>query len=427
MQRDYCNIYERTTPPENLGLASVIVALIIFVPYLFGLPFRLDQVFLPVLLIWLMFTKRFSKGMLFNFLLLLLPFVYVLSLTLFYLASSKGFFDLMFSLKFTQDYLKIPMYFGLGYFVFSKSPSRERLQSIIKIMILLVFLANIVLFVLRVLDHPLVDFLFVDKQLYKAPPLLFGMPRYPGILGAPYSAGVFSIVMGLLVLIFEIDIGWMIVALIIGVLSASKAFLFGLPFLLITSAIKRASHRTNGKKTINNRERWWGGVLALVSIIIGVYFWDKIVEGISYTTFVAITNPLANRGRNFVAERFLFLLKNYPIGRGFVIDPDMPNANALWVWDNLYVPDLQLIGIFGSLIRYLGIFYVFLTTSKRIFGSSILCIVYVYLLVAGIGGPSFALERTGDLIWIFLGGLFKLGEVSFVRLGVKEKILVLHH
>ncbi len=387
---------------KTIGIFLLIS--ILLMPYLFSLQFRVDQLLIPIVVIYcLVFYKIEEKFLYLSSLLLVFSFVLPLFSTIINLnkLSFVGTYDLI---RESQNILKPFIYFLFGYFLFKFFKLEEKdIHQFFKFMIVISFIFSFGSFLVHFIVGTPINF-FNDflVNYYHLLPTVSAMYRYPGLFMAPARAGVSFVFFSFLCIVFKYPYKYLILVIITGILSNTKVFWFSLPFLLIIFILNNKNPKNLFQFLL---------VIILVFILFNFLFEDTLNKMFEFIFRVIQTDPLAGRDENFVAANIKDLLNNYPVfGVGFTKTKLMDHTISYGLWDSLFFYELAfggLLGLISKTIIFFLIFYIPFKKEKINIQISVI-ILFINILSAGLGTNSFYQERTGDMIFTFFGFYYAL-------------------
>jgi len=396
---------------KNFGIFLLVS--IFLMPYLFSIPYRIDQILIPVTVIYcLIFYKIEERFLYLSLLLLVFSFVLPLFSTLINLKTLSfiGVYDMI---KETQNILKPFIYLLFGYFLVRYFRLGESdLHKILKLLIVITFIVSFSTFFMHVStgssENFLNDFMV---QYYHLHSNASNMLRYPGLLMQPASAGTYFIFFSFLCIVFNYPYEYLILVVMTGILSNTKVFWFSLPFFFIIVIL----NSKNPKKIF----QFLLGLI-VVLIVFNFLFGENLTKSFEFVFGVIKADPLGGRGENFVAANINDLLNNYPIfGVGFTKTKLMYQSISYGTWDSLFFYELAfggLIGLITKTIIFFLIFYVPFKEEKFNIRLSV-TILLINILLAGLGTTSFYQERIGDIMFVFFGFYYaiKFEQKSFTK------------
>jgi len=377
----------------------LLLASIFFMPYLFSLPYRLDQILIPLVVIYcLVFYKIEEKFLYLSLLLLIFSFVLPLFSTMINLnkLSFIGVFDLI---RESQNILKPFIYLIFGYFLFKYFKIEEEdIHRFCKVVIVLSFIFSFGSFFVHIVVGTSKNFFnnFM-VEYYHLHSGVSVMSRYPGIFMQPATAGIYFVFFSFLALVFKYPYKYLILVIITAILSNTKVFWLSLPFFFIIFVL----NSKNPKKIF----QFLLGLI-VVLIVFNFLFGENIIKIFDYIFQVIKTDPLAGRGENFVAVNINDLLNNYPIfGVGFTKTKLMDQSVSYGTWDSLFFYELAFGGLIGFISKTIVFFLIFYGPfkEKKFYIRLSVIVLFINLFTAGVGINSFYQERIGDFIFVFFG------------------------
>jgi len=387
---------------KTIGIFLLIS--IFFMPYLLSLPYRLDQILIPLVVICCLIFYKIEKRLLYLSLLLLL-FCFVLPLFSTIINLNKLSFVSTYDLiRESQNILKPFIYLLFGYFLFKFFKLEEKdIHQFFKFSIVISFIFSfgsfLVQFIVGTPRNFFNDFLV---NYYLLLPAVSSMYRFPGIFTQPATAGIYFVFFSFLSLVFKYPYKYLILVIITAILSNTKVFWFSLPFFFIIFIL-------NSK----NPKKIFQFLLALIVVLIvfSFLFGENLTKIFDYIFQVIKTDPLAGRGENVVAVNINDLLNNYPVfGVGFTKTKLMDHTISYGIWDSLFFYELAFggfLGLISKTIIFFLIFYIPFKKEKINIQVSVI-ILFINLFTAGVGINSFYQERIGDFIFTFFGFYYAL-------------------
>lgn len=373
-------------------------------PYLFSLPYRLDQILIPLVVIYcLVFYKVKEEFLYLSLLLLVFSFVLPLFSTIINLnkLSFIGVFDLI---RESQNILKPFIYLIFGYFLFKYFKIEEEdIHRFCKVVIVLSFIFSFGSFLVHfIVGTPMNFFNDFLVNYYHLLPTVSSMYRFPGIFMQPATAGIYFMFFSFLSLVFKYPYKYLILLIITGVLSNTKVFWFSLPFFFIIFSLNSKSPKKIFQFLL--------GLIVLL-IVFNFLFGENLTKIFDYIFQVIKADPLAGRGENFVTVNINNLLNNYPIfGVGFTKTKLMDHGFGYGTWDSLFFYELAFGGLIGFITKTIVFFLIFYIPFKKekINTQLSVIVLFINLFTVGVGINSFYQERIGDFIFTFFGFYYAL-------------------
>lgn len=409
---------------KGMYFSLFVIIFIASCPYFSGLPFRLDQILIPVIILTFLYKIRIPKNI--GIFLLLISIFITLFSTFINLTKSELFVGYLNLIRELQNIFKPLVYLMLGLLLWQLIGENEKIIHLsLKIVVVIFFLFTLTDFISVVISGPYNTFQNFMKEYYHVLPLLSSSFRFPGILAQPATAGVFFVFAWYFSLKFSFSAFYKVLIMLTGLLAVSKIFIFSLPYVIITQVIdklhKKEMYRNSTIKKSHSTV-WIMCITLLIPIIIIIFsyklsYFSNFVEVFgkmnNYFFKIFVTDPTAGRSQNFVTEGIIDVLSTKAfLGRGFTTTSNWINLYGLW--DSGIFYELYLSGITGFVLKTIAFFLIFnkaFVNSKK---DSIVFYLFIFLtFLSNYGIPVFYQERVADIVFTITGYYLGVKYYSF--------------